>query len=1028
MASMNDPFDDSNENKSLPARLPSLSITPSNPPVGRREISSHLNPAEPQQQQPQNPFRDSEDSPRPSTGEDDVVPRDMPHPDPRAAPAHTHPHMLPGSGVAAATVTSVTTAQGGGNPRTTGGGITIVREFGTTSTTATAKRTGKMKAVARDYCQPGSSRGGADSGTSSSFNTRFAPDHCQPQPSRSRRGVSNRTYSSPFHTRSVCEGDEEVPSSALELLGRSSSPQHTPSGLAVIDYCQPSNSKQGVSNRTYSPSSFNTRAPFVSGRNGKGIATTTTRANPWATTFSPEETRRENEYPLTTMPRAFHAGGVYPSPDVDVDYNFSPVTPTIRMPAAATLAPPLRPAAGRRLAWLSSLTSRLAMRSPSISTSTYALELGMQAREESNRQDDELLEQIRIRASTTFQDKPRLRHSPSVIRVATELIQARDNSKPYGSGAVLHSKAFWLVFALLQAGAISGTAVLAVIIVEETARGEADMNTGRVLWVVISVALIVIGGLGTWLIYLHKKGLSVFGGTRNVRDADEVALLDMAVGQDIPLSDMNQSTPPDLERGNTRRVTVLSGTGRPSLRARGMARMASMNSVVTADPTWQALYSSPQELRTMVSQETIREEPEEGDDTPVRRGEPGNPGRGADVMPGSMDSDAVEDLYSASPVKASKPAAQFKRLDSSWPLRSPPPAQPAPFVKTHPQRIRDLSTPPKRQIQGETEKESPGTPSNHRRRRPTLEVGRGSSPCVQGFSPLTDLSYALTSGEIAALPIRHRPQYIQKQRAESEERIRGVRQSLNHASSSSEQPHSAATLVRMSVPRIEQPSGSSSRPKSTSISEIYTITAAAADDDEDDDKYVLDESESEASVAVAVAVAPTPTNDIVPAADSRPIYKPKIRRNMSLAEFLRADNMTDVVVDNAHRPVLGMGGGMGMGAGAGEEGAKDGTRHAKMSRSRSPGVEHAKKMLASVKEHFTTSTSTEHQQSHGDRKRKKLGSVVRERIGKLKESGVVTEEAEAEGGVVIEAEAEGEGAGGEGEAEGEAEGAAAASL
>ncbi|KAI9051180.1 hypothetical protein LZ554_005282 [Drepanopeziza brunnea f. sp. 'monogermtubi'] len=559
MASMNDPFDDSNENRSLPARPSSLPITSPSPPAGRREISLHLLPAGPQQQQPQNPSRDSADSPRPSTAEDDVVPRDMPHPDPRAAPAHTHPYMLTGSGVAAGNVTSVTTAptlcsSNGGNIRSTGGGITIVREFGTTSTTATA------------------------------------PDYYQPQPSRPRQGVSNRTSSSLWRMRSAFKSDEEVPSSALELVGTSSSPSYTPSGLAVIDYCQPSNSKQGVSNRTYPPSSFNTRSPSVSGRNGRGIATTTTRTNPWAATPRPEEPRRENEYPLTTMPRAFHTGGVYPSPDVDVDYNFSPLVPAVQMPAAATLTPPLRPAAGRRLVWLSSLTSRLAMRSPSISTSTYALELGMQAREEAIRQ-DELLEQIRIETSTTFQDQPRLRHSPSLIRFATELIHTRDNSKPYGSRAVLHSKAFWFIFALLQAGTVSGTAVLAVIIVEETARGEADMSTGRVIWVVISVVLIVVGALGTWLIYLRKKGLSVFGGTGNVLDVDEVALLDRAVGQDIPLSDLNHSTPPDLERGNTRRATVLSGTGRPSLRARGMARMASMNSVVTADPTWQALYS-----------------------------------------------------------------------------------------------------------------------------------------------------------------------------------------------------------------------------------------------------------------------------------------------------------------------------------------------------------------------------------------------------------------------------------------------------
>lgn len=777
MVPAKDPFDDPDQHKRLPSVPPSLSVTLPSPTKGEADL--------PLAERPSPPFMESADSPRPSTCEEDVVPRHMPHP--RAS------QMRPGAEVA---------ADGRGGVQA--GGI-AVRDFGPNGVTA---------------------------------------DQHEGKEARS--------------------------------------------------------DKSGASTK---PSSLDTSSTFVSSNNG---ATTTT--NPFATP-SPQPARYETpQTPMPTIPRAIHKNS-YLSPDVH--QGFSP------MSSAAPTPPPKSPfrPAGRRLTSLSSFTSRLGVRRSSTIASNYTAAREAQAREAARRQ-DALLEDTRIQYShsvTNFLDAPRLRPSPSTIRVAAELVRARDNSQAYGAQAVLSSKAFWASLLLLQAGIISGTAAVAVIIAGENAGRKVHMGAGHVFWLVISIVLFVVGGVASWLLYLRKKGLSFAGGAGSIwrrLGGDEVGLLDRAVARDIAMSNMNPNVPDEERGGNT---APLPGTGIQTRRPRGIARTPPMNSVVTRDPEWQALYSSPPGLRTMASQSTIREESEDGG-TPVRRHGFGYLSSGADSMLGK-ESDSLKNFNQVSPVKPLKPTP-LRRSEPSWPLRSQPQHyQPALFVSVHPERMlaaRQRQPQPQSQSQPQaasqeqqqarTDSENNKPPETPVRRGPVLEISNATPGSAHSHAH--DVSHFADSNsfEIDALPLPCPPQYIGAQRAASSEYSRA--QSANS---------SVVSLARILIPRSE----ATGRPRSKSITGVYSVSEAGLDSD----------------------------SDIHSIAPLRPTYQPKIRQEMSLADFLKTGDLSADASASSKVP-------------------------------RSPGVEQAKKMLASVKGHFA---------EHGG---KKLGSVVREKIGKLKENGV----------------------------------------
>ncbi|KAH6707698.1 hypothetical protein BKA61DRAFT_580207 [Leptodontidium sp. MPI-SDFR-AT-0119] len=588
---------------------------------------------------------------------------------------------------------------------------------------------------------------------------------------------------------------------------------YTLNGTAVRDFSPTMNSdsltadpKPSGSKSTTStaPSSYGTGVTLVSSTQGGAI--TIANTNPFADPAPAQDQISTGTGsgsgngigPSTPLPRSTAAPICNHTPSLN-NTNYLRVTPSPNTSIGRGPTPPpkspLRALGSNRWNTVSSIkthiNANLGLHHLAGNRSATSLAREALARESARRQDI-LLEAERAKHISTSSSQPNLqephlRPSPSALRVAAELIRARDASVSYGARAVLTSSAFWVAILGVEVGLVSTSAAIAVII-EAGQRGDkAYVGAGRVFWLVISIVVFVLSGGAAWGIWLRKGRGGGEEGVLRQLGCDEVGLLDRAVVRDVEMGRMDADADARGERGS-------STSARQNLRQRrergNIPTAGSLTSVRTRDPEWQVLYATPKELHQMVSSETLG-------DTPVRRGAFG-------LHQSSNRTRRYEEQRANPPRKpASSNPGNLTRSDKSWPLRSSPNA--APFVNIHPEYPSPYQTSSPASdhalLQQQHTSNSPlpkYSSSNNPNNKTCSPLSiPDSAPVTQGpgldgrtriesrveiLSPLSSLTQSIQTASQSSLPVLHRPHYIHGHCVASEERVRSLRQSLESRS------------------------------------------------------------------------------------------------------------------------------------------------------------------------------------------------------------------------------------------------------
>ncbi|KAK0100524.1 hypothetical protein ONS95_006985 [Cadophora gregata] len=418
---------------------------------------------------------------------------------------------------------------------------------------------------------------------------------------------------------------------------------------------------------------------------------------------------------------------------------------------------------------------------------------------------------------------PQLRPSPSAIRLAAELIRARDAKNVYHSHVVLTSMPFWVGVIWAQCGLVSTTAAVAVVLEDRQNGTKANIGNSKIFWLTLSTVALVLGCGITSFIWIRKKGAGFCGSDQSILNrlgCDEVGLLNRAVG--------------DLEMGRIEafgeeeeRESAPSRQESFRRRQRGpVPSTESLRPIRTTDPEWQAMYPCPKELKKVVSWETIG-------DTPVRRGAHGlhkdsNLTRSYNEQrskppPQKNQPKLKNQQLSSSSCRQKREKQHFNeqsryymdqraaasggqiifekqgkqtltRSDISWPLRSSPNAQP--YVNIHPE-YPSFQTSVPASYQGLPQQYSTNPyPSNLGMLKPSADpfpnlsalktepnnhARAGTESRVEVLSPLSSLKQILHDASQSSLPPHHHPEYIHGHRVASEERVRSLRQSLDQS-------------------------------------------------------------------------------------------------------------------------------------------------------------------------------------------------------------------------------------------------------
>ncbi|KAH7323691.1 hypothetical protein BKA65DRAFT_73073 [Rhexocercosporidium sp. MPI-PUGE-AT-0058] len=580
---------------------------------------------------------------------------------------------------------------------------------------------------------------------------------------------------------------------------------------------KPSSSK---STRSTATSSYETGTTLISSTYGG--ATTRANTNPFADppqaqdqVLSGTQTAHDNGngiglstlfprsagapiYTHTAIPTLPKTNYLRPTPSPNPSYGQAPTPPP---------KSPLRALGSNRWTTVSSIKTHisqnlgfhpLAGNASATSLAREALAL------ESARRQDILLETERARAKTRNSSssqpnlqEPHLRPSPSALRIAAKLIRARDENVSYGAQAVLKAPVFWVAILGVEIGLVSTSAAIAVIIEADQQGDKAYVGAGRVFWLVISIVVFVLSGGAAWAMWLRKERES--GGDEGVLrrlGCDEIGLLDRAVVRDVEMgrSDSDADADADAdgrgERGGGSAAKLRAMQNLRQRRERGSIPTAgSLTSVRTRDPEWQVLYTTPKELRQMVSSEMLG-------DTPIRRGAYGLH-QASDRTRGYEEQRANPPRKVASSNKPgfSNPVS-LTRSDKSWPLRSSPNA--APFVNIHPEHPSPYQTSSlasdhaflQRQYTSNKQNNNNSNPSPLSITHPPLAAAHSqighpqthTEPRVEILSPLSSLTQSIQTASRSTLPLHHRPHYIHGHRVASEERVRSLRQSLEFRS------------------------------------------------------------------------------------------------------------------------------------------------------------------------------------------------------------------------------------------------------
>ncbi|CZT07926.1 uncharacterized protein RAG0_13199 [Rhynchosporium agropyri] len=704
-------------------------------------------------------------------------------------------------------------------------------------------------------------------------------------------------------------------------------------------------SSSSKSTRSTVPPSYRTSTSLVSSADGHAMkmpnAIANINANPFADPV-PRVQIQDEHGPSTPLPHSTpsynqnHTAGVGIQPISSPYRSFAPTPP----PKSPSHAP-----GSNRWTSISSVTNRIHLGvNSSANRSNNSLAREALARDSAIRQDMLLANERAKSLQPSLQD-PHLRPSPSAIRVAAELIRAREANVAFGAHDVVKSPLFWIAVLGVQVGLVSTSAAIAVII-ETDRRGErAYVGTGRAFWLVISLLVFSVSVVAVWTIWLRRSGAEEEGMLRRL-GCDEVGLLDRAVARDMEMGRM------DVAAGEGGSISSL----RESLRSRpraGMPSAESLATVRTRDPEWQAMYATPQEIWQEESRKNLG-------DTPVRRGAFGMH-KGGD-QPCGLEEQQVLHLGQPVTTPTSAPLSRsdktweqrsnpsqkrassahptgLTRSDKSWPLRSSPNAGPfadvplehlSPCQSPSPAsdyEVPQHQTPPRNQLTLDTTDHSTTapitipTPTNT---DTNTHARSHADTLVEILSPLSSLSKSVHDASESSIPPHHRPQFIQAHCVASEERVRSVRERIDSSS------------------RCTSFTSTSTSTQNRDVSLIRTNTPSFAHSDMMHEYVIELEDRGEVGVGFG-ALGET---------EKEPDKRIGRRRSRSVG-------LDGLLADVTPFPEMGLADGIG------------GKTH----------QQRARDVLAGVKGHFAT------REQRGPRGRS-LGSVVREKMAKLKEAGV----------------------------------------
>ena len=443
---------------------------------------------------------------------------------------------------------------------------------------------------------------------------------------------------------------------------------------------------------------------------------------------------------------------------------------------------------------------------------------------ESAQRQDALLAIERARASTSQSNvnEPHLHPSLSVTRLAADLVRAHDEKNRYRSYIeLLTCSPFWIGVVWFQCGLLSTVASASVLIMEKKHGSDIKMGKSEVFWLIASLAVMVVGGFVVVSLWLKKRNVGFIGGAENILrrlGCDEVGLLDRAVIRDVEMGRMEGDAGGEGEHIGSAPIPNQSLSQEP----RGpMSSSDSFRSVRTGDPTWQPMYSQPQQIKKTVSWETIG-------DTPVRRGAYGlhkhsnldhdyNEQRSNATLRMTQPKQKNHQLAITSrqpsaqdqhfndqnrrfegqrpPVSKGQAGFEFQTLtrsDISWPLRSLPDARP--FVNIHPEYPsyqnhsstsyqglhQQYPTKPRRNnCVASSSSDRPSASSTAFNTEPFNRSRTGNEPRVEVVSPLESLTQVVHKVSQSSLPAHNHSEYIHNHRLASEERVRSLRYSLD---------------------------------------------------------------------------------------------------------------------------------------------------------------------------------------------------------------------------------------------------------
>ncbi|KAH7380900.1 hypothetical protein BKA64DRAFT_224037 [Cadophora sp. MPI-SDFR-AT-0126] len=711
-----------------------------------------------------------------------------------------------------------------------------------------------------------------------SFSITRASGTMGPQPVTPRQLTPKLSVENPFadplketNSNSASPATAHLPKMLSSISGSTPRGNHSQNGTTTRDFTsatasdfltadpKPSSSKSTASTV---PSSSRTGTTTLISSNYGGAKSTTTDRNPFADPRSPARGQDHGHADRSSgpsMPLPRSTGTLvysqYTTPGVRNHY-LGPA-PSINSSIAPTPPPksPLRrmgPLGSNRWNSITAVRERISLSlHPEGSNSVNSLAIQAVALESAHRQDALLaIERAKANNLQPNLSEPHLRPSPSAVRLAAELHNARDAKDVYHSHAVLTSTPFWVAVVWVQCGLVSTTAAVTVVLEERMNGNKAKMGNGRVFWLTGSIIVIVVGIGVAFTIWMRKKGS--FGGDQAFLRRlgfDEVGLLDRVVGRDLEMGRMEAAGDRESEHGEIGNAPSPQGTVRH--RPRGsMPRADSLSSVRSSDTLWPAMYPHPRELKKMVSWETIG-------DTPVRRGAYGlhkdsNLARNYDeqrsksalrkVQPqqknqqltSSSRRQKTESQHFIGPNRphdsqgqragVSRRQVEFEkpkptRSDISWPLQSSPNAQP--FVNIHPEYPSYQDHPPT-SYQG-LQRQYPTKPypsnyvafspsagpfadSNDLKTEPHNRSRTGTESRVEVLSPLSSLTRIVHAASQSSLPPQHHPEYIHGHRVASEERVRSLRQSLDQSHS-----RSHSTSRELSPDQLNTPSAATER-------------------------------------------------------------------------------------------------------------------------------------------------------------------------------------------------------------------------